>query len=47
MQSLLAQDLVRQRLEETNRKAEEFSRRHPKRKPHDVRVFRWLRHDGE
>jgi len=46
MHPFLASDLVRQFTEEVNRKAEEASRHRPPRKPHDARVFRWLRHDG-
>lgn len=47
MQSFFAQELVRQRLDEVNRKAEELGRHRPPRRHHEVRVFRWLRHDGE
>jgi hypothetical protein len=47
MQSFFAQELVRQRLDQINRKAEELTRHRPPRRRHDVRVLRRLRHDGE
>jgi hypothetical protein len=47
MHPFLAQDVVRQYIEEINRRAEQRGRHRPPRKPHDARVLRWLRHDGE